>query len=152
MLQCNGLYGLVCVCKNTRRERTVPVINEKKVRLMTKAEMIKKQNRRELFNTRKFFASDFVTFGMLKAAVGATIAYVFVVLLVFLNEADTLLSEITVTALIDLAVRYVRVYALILVVTMIISVIIWYRIYKRSSDALRQYREVIRELNEESGQ
>ena len=124
------------------------MIDEKKVRLMTEAEMIKKQNRRELFNSRKFFASDYVTFGMLRSAVGATVAYVLILLLIFLSEADELLSEITVTALIDLAIRYVRIYALILVVSLIISLIVYVRLYRRSSDSMHRYREVIHELSE----
>lgn len=110
--------------------------------------MIKKQNRRELFNSGRFFASDFVTFGMFKGAVGATVAYALIVLVAFLSQADDLLSEIRVSDLIDMAIRYIQIYILMLVVVILLSAVIHYRIYRKSAKCTRRYRKVIKELDE----
>ena len=122
------------------------MIDEKKVRLMTEAEMIKKQGRKDLFNASRFYASDYVTFGMLRGAVGATVAYALVVVLAFLSRADDLLAEIRVSDLFDLALSYIQVYVVMLIAIVIISGFVHYRVYKRSRVRAVRYRQVVKEL------
>ena len=68
------------------------MIDETKIRLMTKAEMLRKKDRRATVTAGSFFGSDYVAFQVIKGVLGVIIVFALVLGGAFLVNAEELLT------------------------------------------------------------
>lgn len=122
------------------------MVNEKKIRLMTKAAMIEENNRRKLFISKKFYNGDFVFFQTIKAVIGVTVAFAIIVGIILMDGADALTTQYSVS---DISV-YLRallfIYIGTIVITVIISIISCTEKYYKSKELMKEYSSVMKKL------
>lgn len=70
------------------------MLNENKVKMMTKMAIYEKNEGKKMLKTAKYFKSDYVSLGILKTVIAVTFAFLAIVILVTLCQADTLIENI----------------------------------------------------------
>lgn len=126
------------------------MINEKKIRLMTRAAMIEERDKKGIFISKKFYFNDYVIFQTLKAVIGMTVAYAFVVLFIFLYHIDDINESSSANNIITQGKLFIFIYIGVLIVTVIITILACYDSFKESKLELREYNRIIRTLNKEN--
>ena len=69
------------------------MVNVDKIRLMTKTELLSKKQGKDNYLASHFYAYDYISVQVIKAAVGITIAYAIGVALWFLTRVEQILQE-----------------------------------------------------------
>ena len=75
------------------------MVNETKVKWMTKAAMVKNKEERGMFITSRFYGDDYVSFQVIKAVLGVSFGFVLVVALWFMENSEALLTACSVEEL-----------------------------------------------------
>lgn len=83
------------------------MVNETKVKWMTKAAMVKKKEERGMFITSRFYGDDYVSFQVIKAVLGVSFGFVLVVALWFMENSEVLLTACSVEELFSDPEEYV---------------------------------------------
>ena len=123
------------------------MINENKVRLMTKAAMIEEQNKKALFSAGKFRSSDYRLFYTIKAVIGMSLAYFVIVFFIFADKVEALTTQYSIDGLISYAEAYLFIYIGLVVFTIIISIVSCTEQYWKNKDIAKEYDSVIKKLN-----
>ena len=123
------------------------MINESKVRLMTKAAMTKQKEERGAFRANRYDGPDYVTIKTIKGIIGVSFCYILILVLWALGRSEELLTQYTIESLITMAKGFVILYLFILVVTAAICVLVYTAQYWELKRKLRGYRSSIRKLN-----
>jgi hypothetical protein len=64
------------------------VLNENKVKMMTKMAIYEKNEGRKMLRTAKYFKGDFIAFGILKTLITTTFAFMIVAIMYVLCNAE----------------------------------------------------------------
>ena len=122
------------------------MIDEGKIRLMTKAALIKQKEERRLFISRKFYASDYTLFHTIKAVIGMTMAYLVLIVLLFIDQSEELTTLYSVSNLISYIQAYGVIYAGLLIMTIIISLIYCAHRFSKSKEIIKDYQNTLKTL------
>ncbi|MBR1813420.1 MAG: hypothetical protein IJ773_06310 [Lachnospiraceae bacterium] len=122
------------------------MLNEEKIRLMTKAAAFEEREKKGILRTNRFFCFDFVTGGMLKTAVGITIGAVLVAALWGLIHIEELLTQTRLEAFIDIGLTIVFYYAIVLLIYTAISLVVYLIKYWRAEAQMQQYVNLLRRI------
>ncbi len=122
------------------------MIDETKIRLMTKAEMLRKKDRRATVTAGSFFGSDYVAFQVIKGVLGVIIVFALVLGGAFLVNAEELLTGYSLDELYTLFRVVIILFLAILVVTIILSVLVYTSSYWRAREGRSEYRACLRKL------
>lgn len=122
------------------------MIDETKIRLMTKAEMLRKKDRRATVTAGSFFGSDYVAFQVIKGVLGVIIVFALVLGGAFLVNAEELLTGYSLDELYTLLRVVIILFLAILVVTIILSVLVYTSSYWRAREGRSEYRACLRKL------
>jgi hypothetical protein len=123
------------------------MINEEKVKLMTKMASYEAGEGRKYLAVCKYFRSDYISLQILKAIISGTLAFGIVVGMALLYDFDTILKDLYKIDLIqtgkDLAVVYLITVGFYVVLVYFVSV---YR-YNRARQSLRTYYGNLKKLS-----
>ena len=122
------------------------MIDEEKVRLMTKAEMIRKKDKRATVTAGSFFGSDYVAFQVIKGVLGVIIVFALVLGGAFLVNAEELLTGYSLDELYTLFRVVIILFLAILVVTIILSVLVYTSSYWKAREGRSEYRACLKKL------
>ena len=122
------------------------MIDEEKVRLMTKAEMIQKKDLRATVTAASFFGSDYVAVQGIKGVIGVIIVSMFVLGGIFLVNAEDILTKYSLDELYQLLKVVIIIFLSILVVTIILTVLVYTSSYWKARDGRSEYRACLRKL------
>ena len=122
------------------------MINEDKVKLMTKAALMKKRNAQKNFAARSFFGTDYVSFQMLKAFVGVTAAFAFAAALYVLARFDELTTAYSFEQLLSFGKILLVLYAAVLLVAVLLSLLVYTTRYWEAKDDLREYQRILKQI------
>ena len=122
------------------------MIDEEKVRLMTKAEMIQKKDRRATVTAGSFFGSDYVAFQVIKGVIGMIIVFMLVLAGLFLVNADDILTRFALDELYQLVKVVIIIFLSILVVTIILTVLVYTSSYWKAREGRSEYRACLHKL------
>ena len=70
------------------------MLNENKVKMMTKMAIYEKNEGRKMIKTAKYFKSDYIAFGVLRTLITTTIAFIIMLVMGVLYNIDKIITDI----------------------------------------------------------
>ncbi len=132
------------------------MVNNRKVRLMTRLAIYEKNEGREDIRLSKYYRADYVRLNVLRTVVAITIGYLLVVLIIGVYNSEYLIREAVTLDYRSILVRYVGAYLLLLTVYCALCMIGYMVKYRNSRKKLTKYFRMLRRLRsiyrEESGE
>ena len=113
---------------------------------MTKAAMIKKKEERKTFTISRFYGDDFVSFQAVKGVIGVTICFVLILALWVLENSETLMTQYPIASLFALAGHIIFIYLLVVLVTVVISVLVYTAHFWKSKETAKEYQSNLKKL------
>lgn len=115
------------------------MLNENKVKMMTKMAIYEKNEGRKMLRTAKYFRGDYIAFGILKTVIATTFAYMIIIAMYVLTNAEGLIEEINNLDYVGMAKKVGTYYVLMLVVFSIIAGFFYYFQYENTRKGLKRY-------------
>ena len=110
------------------------VLNENKVKMMTKMAIYEKNEGRKMLRTAKYFKGDFIAFGILKTLITTTFAIMYV-----LCNAEGLVENINSMDYLAFGRRVAIYYIGMLVIFTVIAAVVYNVQYECSRKGLKKY-------------
>ena len=70
------------------------MLNENKVKMMTKMAIYEKNEGRRMLKTARYFKSDYIAFGILKTLITTSIAYIIMLIMYVLYNMESIIKDI----------------------------------------------------------
>lgn len=132
------------------------MLNNRKVRLMTRLAIYEQTEGKEDVRISKYFQTDYVRLNVLKSVVAITIGYLLILLLLILYHSEYLIREAVTLDYRGMVTRYAGIYVIILAVYGALCMIGYMIKYRASRKKLAKYFRMLRRLRslyrEESGE
>jgi len=132
------------------------MLNNRKVRLMTRLAIYEQTEGKEDVRISKYFQTDYVRLNVLKSVVAITIGYLLILLLLILYHSEYLIREAVTLDYRGMVTRYAGIYVIILTVYGALCMIGYMIKYRASRKKLAKYFRMLRRLRslyrEESGE
>jgi len=122
------------------------MIKEDKVKLMTKLAIYEQGEGKKDIPTSKYYRSDYMSVKMIESFIATTIVYILIVVIGVLFNIDYLSENIVSLDLVALGKEIAIGYAVILIVLMIISYVVYSIKYKKIKKSLESYGEDLKTL------
>lgn len=122
------------------------MLNNRKVRLMTRLAMYEQEEGKEDVRLSKYFRTDYVRLNVLKTIVAVTLGYLFVLLLLIVYHSEYLIREAVTLDYSGMFSRYLGIYIVILVVYCSFAMIGYMLKYRTSRKKLAKYFRMLRRL------
>lgn len=90
------------------------LLNENKIKMMTKMAIYEKNEGRKMLKTAKYFKGDYIAFGILKTIISTTFAGVILLAMYFLCNAEGMIQDINNLDYMGLARKFAFYYVLML--------------------------------------
>lgn len=122
------------------------MLNERKVKLMTKLAIYEKNEGRHTIPFTKYFTDDFVSWNMIKTIVAITFAYLLVAAIWLIYNVEDIMENIATLNYFEI-IRYALLLYVILLVGYVAVSFIAYRVkYHRAMKSLAKYEKGLKEL------
>lgn len=122
------------------------MLNERKIRLMTKTAIYEQGKGKEDLKINSYGGSDYVRFNILKTVLAATVTAILLLGLVVLYKMEALLAEILELDLMKLGKEVLFLYIIFIAVYAIISLIVYQQRYYRASKRLKRYNSNLKKI------
>lgn len=124
------------------------MLNEDKVKLMTRVAMYEKRSGRKNMKMTKYFRGDYVSWNMIKTAVAITIAYMLIAGCWVLYHLEYLMENLYTMDLVELVRQVLVYYIAVLVGYMILSYIIYTVKYSMAMKSLKRFRSSLKKIRQ----
>lgn len=132
------------------------MLNNRKVRLMTRLAMYEQTEGKEDVRLSKYFRTDYVRLNLLKSVVAVTVGYLLILLLLVVYHSEYLIREAVTLDYRGMLMRYAGIYIIILAVYCSLCTIGYMVKYRASRKKLAKYFRMLRKLRsiyrEEAGE
>lgn len=132
------------------------MVNNRKVRLMTRLAIFEKKEGQEDIKLGNFFRTDYVRLKVLKTVVSITIGYLLLLLLLVVYKSEFLLQNAVTLDYRRIVIKYALYYVLIATVYIAVTMIVYMVKYSTSRRKLAKYFRMLRKLRslyrEENGE
>lgn len=115
------------------------LLNENKIKMMTKMAIYEKNEGRKMLKTAKYFKGDYIAFGILKTIISTTFAGVILLAMYFLCNAEGMIQDINNLDYMGLARKFAFYYVLMLIVFCTIAGLVYYFRYESTRKGLKRY-------------
>ena len=115
------------------------VLNENKVKMMTRMAIYEKNEGKKMLRTAKFFKGDYVSLAVLKSTIATTFAFIIVALMVVLCNTESIIRQINSMDYVALGKKIVVYYVLALIVYAVISGIYSAYQYDKTRSGIKKY-------------
>ena len=115
------------------------VLNENKVKMMTKMAIYEKNEGKKMLRTAKFFKGDYVSLAVLKSTIATTFAFIIVALMVVLCNTESIIRQINSMDYAALGKKIIVYYVLALIVYAVISGIYSAYQYDKTRSGIKKY-------------
>ena len=122
------------------------MINNDKVRLMTKIQLFE-NHEQDALKADRFFQRDYLGLHMIRSLLAYIVLFILVLAVVFLYNWEELLTGIDLTALIHVGRWIILSFFLLLIPSMIVSYIAYWFQYRRYRRKVRDYVMNLKQLN-----
>lgn len=122
------------------------MLNNRKVRLMSRLAMYEQKEGREDVRLSKYFRTDYVRLNVLRTVVSVTFGYLLILLLLVVYHSEYLIQEAVTLDYKGILLRYVGIYVIILVVYVSLAMIGYMLKYRMSRKKLAKYFRMLRRL------
>ena len=124
------------------------MLNEEKIRLMTKLSVYEEKDGREDIRLSKFYRSDYVRYQLLKTILCVTIAFLIIVGLIILYNTEFLIENALLLDYQGLITYGLTVYGLVLVIYIVFTMLLSSLRFRKSRKRLGTYYRGLKELEE----
>ena len=115
------------------------VLNENKVKMMTRMAIYEKNEGKKMLRTAKFFKGDYVSLAVLKSTIATTFAFIIVALMVVLCNTESIIRQINSMDYVALGKKIIVYYVLALIVYAVISGIYSAYQYDKTRSGIKKY-------------
>ncbi|MDD6036527.1 MAG: hypothetical protein PUC30_10115 [Lachnospiraceae bacterium] len=122
------------------------MLNNRKVRLMTRLAMYEQKEGKEDIRISKYFRTDYVRLQVLKSIVALTLGYMLILLILVIYHSEYLIRNAVVLDYKGMIMRYAGIYVIILVVYCALVMIGYMIKYRASRKKLAKYFRMLRRL------
>lgn len=122
------------------------MLNEQKIRLMTKLALYEKKAGREDIKLSTYYKTDYVRMQILKTIISVTIGYLLILLLVLIYKSEYLIAEAVNLDYVKIGKALLIIYLCMLVVFCFFAAIGYSIKYKMSRKNLAGYYQMLKEL------
>ena len=131
---------MVYLCKTYVDYNEVNVLlNENKVKMMTKMAIYEKNEGRRMLRTARYFKGDYVAFGILKTLITTTLAFAIVAIMYVLCNAEGLVENINSMDYLAFGKKVAIYYIIMLVIFAITAGFVYSFQYENSRKGLKKY-------------
>lgn len=122
------------------------MLNEDKIRLMTRITMFEKRERKNLLTTNRYFKGDYVSKLLLHSFFGYTLSAGLVAVIWVLYHIESLLRSATIESLLDLGKNVAIYYVVGLLIYLFITTVVALMKYRTAKKMTKQYLGKLRHL------
>ena len=115
------------------------MLNENKVKMMTKMAIYEKNEGKKMLRTAKYYKGDYVSLAVLKSTIATTFAFIIVALMVVLCNTESIIRQINSMDYAALGKKIVVYYVLALIVYAVISGIYSAYQYDKTRSGIKKY-------------
>lgn len=115
------------------------MLNENKVKMMTKMAIYEKTHDKELICHEKYYKSDYVTFGMLKSMIAATFAFILLAAVYVLCNLEYLVANINNLDYGQMGLSLAKYYISFILLYGVISFFVYSHKYEKSRSGVKKY-------------
>ena len=108
------------------------MLNENKVKMMTKMAIYEKNEGRKMIKTAKYFKSDYIAFGVLRTLITTTIAFIIMLVMGVLYNIDKIITDINNLDYSAIVTGIIICYIVMLILFSVIALIVYGRQYDNS--------------------
>lgn len=123
------------------------MLNEDRIKLMTKMASYEAKEGRKEIPISKFFRIDFVTSNMLKTAIATTIAFVLIVGMWAFYKADFFLGNVYKLDFFSAGKLFLKYYLVFLAINMVIAYGVYMVKYTRAKKGVKKYYGQLKRLS-----
>lgn len=124
------------------------MLNEEKVKLMTRAAVYEKHEGKKNMKMTKYFRGDYVSWNMIKTVAAVTFAYLIVAGCWVLYNLEYLMENFYTMDLAEIIRQILVYYIAVLVVYTILSYIIYTIKYSMAMKSLKRFRSSLRKIRQ----
>ena len=122
------------------------MINNDKVKLMTKIQLFE-NHEKEALKANRFFQRDYLGICLIRSLFAYIALFILVLLVVFLYNWEELLTKVDLTVLTQWSKWIILSFFLLLIPSMIVSYIVYWFRYRRCRKKVREYVTNLKQLN-----
>lgn len=122
------------------------MLNNRKVRLMTRLAMYEQKEGKEDIRLSKYFRTDYVRLQVLKSVVALTVGYLLLLLLLVVYRSEYLIQNAVVLDYQGMVLRYAGIYVIVLAIYCSMVMIGYMMQYRSSRKKLAKYFRMLRRL------
>lgn len=122
------------------------MLNEERIKLMTKMATYEAKEGKTTFRIGKYFKSDYISYQLLKSAISITVAYLLMISLWALAKMEYIMENIHKIDLVNLGRNLVILYILLLIAYLVIAFDVYYLKYDKAIRSLSKYRKQLKQL------
>ena len=123
------------------------MLSNEKIKWMTRAALYEKKEGKGSIRINRFRKGDYISWNMIKSILGITVGYALVILLYLLGISESMLDELTLPLVIDMATRFMFVYLVLLVFTGFVSFLIYYGRYQQAQKKMKMYAQYLKKIS-----
>lgn len=122
------------------------MLNNKKVRLMTKLAVYETKVCKEDIHLSKYYKTDYVRYQVLKSVISATVGYLLILFLVFVYRMEYLIRNAVTLDYKSLGMFILGIYIIVVTIYGFGSIVVYSRKYDTSRKKLARYFKLLKRL------
>lgn len=115
------------------------MLNENKVKMMTKMAIYEKNEGRRMLKTARYFKSDYIAFGILKTLITTSIAYIIMLIMYVLYNMESIIKDINKIDYTEVGTNLIIGYVVMIAVFSAIAFVVYGKQYDNSRNGLKRY-------------
>ena len=115
------------------------MLNENKVKMMTKMAIYEKNEGRRMLKTARYFKSDYIAFGILKTLITTSIAYIIMLIMYVLYNMESIIKDINMIDYTEVGTNLIIGYVAMIAVFSAIAFVVYGKQYDNSRNGLKRY-------------
>lgn len=122
------------------------MLNEERIKLMTKLASYEADEGKRSVRIGNYFRSDYISLGVIKSVICATIAFIVVFALYILYDFEEFMANIYKTDLVQFGKKILIIYFVFVVAYSIISYLVYTYRYTKARKSLKRYYNNLKKL------
>lgn len=115
------------------------MLNESKVKMMTKMAIYEKHEGRRELKTARYFKTDYVTLGILNTIIASTFAYILIIVLIALCNMQWLTDNVNNINYVSIGSRFVLYYIIYILLFSFLGGLVYARRFDKSRKDLKKF-------------
>lgn len=142
------IHGNYCECFN-EAEKVLEVImlNNNKIRLMTKLALFEKKEGKEDIHLSKYYKTDYVRYQVIKSIISGTVGYLLILVLIFVYQFEHLIANAVTLDYKTIGSYILGVYIVIITIACVASFVGFSVKYDKSRKKLGRYFKLLKRLS-----